>query len=265
MNRPLRPRLSSRAGMELADDVTLLPPDPRASLDRTLRLVWRWRGTFLDTFSIMCGLGVAYLAYAPKQYTASATLMVGFRKPELVSADRAPPFGGPDVDGAIEVMKLPTILQEVSKQLDLASHPSFRRVIEGPAAARPDEAIAFYLGKKLSIERIGHSNFVSVTYTSVDPNVAAAVVNQVATDSAGEHVLRQLSLAERTEFEVPKITVVSAADVPFEPSWPKTVVWLAVTLTAALSVAGTTILLRDYYAMQRMHHDPVGTRFDKAA
>jgi uncharacterized protein involved in exopolysaccharide biosynthesis len=265
MDNPMLSHLSPRSEGRLEEGLSLLPPDPRASLDRALRLIWRWRWSFSLVFALICALGICYLEFAPKQYTARATLMVGFRRSELATAERTPSLVGPDIDGAIEIMTLPVTLIEVSSQLDLVSKQEFQRLLHGPVGSNPVEIIAFYLGKKVRIERVGHSNFVSVSYSSGDPSLSAAVVNQIANDSASGHVLRHMSLAEQSNFDMPETAVMSAAIVPFEASSPVIPMVVAATLVLAVSAATTTILLEDYYWSRRIQREMIRRSLGEAA
>jgi uncharacterized protein involved in exopolysaccharide biosynthesis len=265
MVNPMLSHRPPRSERGLEQNLSLLPSDPRASLDWALRLVWRWRWSFFLVFAFVCALGTCYLEYAPKQYTARATLMVGFRRSELTTAERTPSLVGPDIDGAIEIMILPVTLIEVSAQLDLVSKPEFQRLLHGSVVSKPVEVIAFYLGKKVKIERVGHSNFVSISYSSGDPSLAAAVVNQIANDSASDRILRRMSLAQQSNFDMPETAVMSAAIVPFEASWPVIPMVVATTLVLAVSAATTTVLFEDYYLCRRVRRDMVGRSLDKVA
>ena len=95
------------SGSACNDDGVPLPPDPRASMDRAFRMLWRrkWRFLFVSVPVLLVGFG--YLLIAAERYTAHATLMVGFRQAELVTAEqsRERVHGEPDIDGAIELMR----------------------------------------------------------------------------------------------------------------------------------------------------------------
>ena len=107
------------------DDGATLPPDPRASIDSALRMVWRRKWLILLVAIPVLLAGLGYLLIATEQYTAHATLMVGFRQSELATAEQShePVQGDPDIDGAIELIQGQPVLRHVALTLDLQSHP----------------------------------------------------------------------------------------------------------------------------------------------
>jgi len=235
----------------------LLPPDTRASFDRGIRLLWRWKVYFFLVFVFMCGLGATYLIRAPRLYTARAITAVGYQVPELTTTlDRLPQET--DVDGAIAMATTPDLLLAAGKQLKITvpSHVSLLvrlgllQSTPQPADASQDQLVT-YLRKHLAVQRIGHANFVSVTFTDPDPKLAADVVNAITMRGATMPFPSQMTTAERAGFNLPKIVVVSAAMVPSEPSSPNTLVVLIATIVMATCAATTVVLLRDYYASRR--------------
>jgi len=83
------------------------PPDLRGSIDRGLRMLWRWRGRFAAAFGVVALLGGLSLLVLPVRYTASAIVIVGFREPDPVvtgQMTQQPREREPDVDGAIQLI-----------------------------------------------------------------------------------------------------------------------------------------------------------------
>ena len=274
-------------GQELArlepvwnDDGLPLPPDPRASLDRVLRMAWRRRWLFLLVFIPILLIGLGYLLIAPERYTAHALLMVGFRQPELLTADQArePVRGDPDMDGAIELIRSQQALRHVARTLELDRRPDFQSLMQHNGVsilASVRQFVATRLGrvdnsspvkplsydsfdlvtsrllKGIKVDRVGHSTLLDIAYSSSDPVFAASVVNALANFSAeDESFLAGMTLAERSGFQIIKTSVVSSAVPPHEPSSPNTMLILAGTLFSAFAFALSAMLLKEYRAQQ---------------
>ena len=240
------------------DDGIPLPPDPQAILLSVLRAIWRWRRIFLIVFLAVAAGGGAVLALLPARYTAHATVMVGFRVPELLPGNQTwePPRIDPDLDGAIELMKSPATLRLVAERLHLADRPEFARLARtqrSKADAAPEAAdlIADRLGRQVKIDRIGRSTLVDVAYTAADPAFAAELATTLATVAAeDESHLAHMTMVERTGFQIMKTSLVAAAPLPLEPSAPNLMVILAGTLLCAAGAALTAVLLRENRARQ---------------
>lgn len=275
------------AGQELAGlepawnyDGLPLPPDPRESLDRALRMAWRRRWLFLLVFTPIMLIGLGYLLVAPERYTAHALLMVGFRQPELLTVEQArePVRGDPDMDGAIQLIRSEQALTHVARTLELDRLPDFQGLMQQDrpsilariqqfVATRlgrlenssrvervshdSSDLVAFRLLKQIKVDRVGHSTLLDIAYSSADPALAASIVNALANFSAeDESFLARMTLAERSGFQIIKTSVVSPAVPPQEPSTPNTVLILAGTLVCAFATALSAILLKEYRAQQ---------------
>ena len=259
------------SGSACNDDGVPLPPDPRASVDRAFRMLWRrkWRFLFVSVPVLLVGFG--YLLIAAERYTAHATLMVGFRQAELVTAEqsRERVHGEPDIDGAIELMRGQPALRHVAQSLELQSRPEFQgdttplitrlRQFVATWLGRPNrvvpmdtaDTVASRLLKDIKIERVGRSTLLDVAYSSPDPGLAAAIVNALVTfSSEDEAFLARMTLAERSGFQIVKTSVVSPAVLPREPSSPNTILILAGTAFCALAAALSAVLMKEFRAQQ---------------
>jgi capsular exopolysaccharide synthesis family protein len=265
--------------LELAwnNDGLPLPADPRASLDRACRIIWRYRWRFLLVFTPILLIGLGYLLVAPERYTAHATLMVGIRQPELLTPEQArePTRSEPDIDGAIELIRSQPALAHVVGALELDHRPEFQSLVHPGEFAvltgfrrlvatwfghadgferpqhDPSALLTSRLRKDVKVERVGRSALLDVAYSSTDPSLAASVVNNLASFSAGdESFLAHLPLAERSGFQIVKTSIVSSALPPHEPSSPNTVVILASAVLCAFAAALSAVLLEEYRAQQ---------------
>lgn len=268
----------SPAGPDWHSDGTALPTDPRVSLGRALHMLWRRKGRFALVFLPILLAGFAYLLFAPERYTAHGLLMVGFRQAELgPEQGREPIRNEPDIDGAIELMRTPTALRHVARELQLSARPeissagsqsrlpplrSLRRWVHsllGQSAAtplpsvgqNPDDPVAVQLRKDIKVERVGRSPLLDVAYSSTDPVLAAAVVNALARYSAeDEGFLARMTLAERAGFQIVKTSVAAAAEPPRDPSSPNAAIILGGSVFCALMAALTAVLLKEFQAQQ---------------
>jgi capsular exopolysaccharide synthesis family protein len=271
------------------EDGLPLPLDPRASLDSIFRLLWRRRCGFVLVFLPILLVGLGYLLLAPVYYMAHATLIVGSRQPDLITVAREQSHGEPDIDGAVELVRAEPALNHVAHTLQLDQRPEFQSLVQQngnpaliklrqlipaglgrlrqliparlgstdylpkvqPPKGDSFDLIASRLGRDLKVERIGRSTLLDVAYSSTDPSLAASVVNAVASFSAkDENFLSQMTLAERSGFQIVKTSVLVRALPPDEPSSPNVVIILVGTLFCAFATALSAVLMKEYRAEQ---------------
>lgn len=258
------------------DEEARLPEDPRASLGRVIRILLyrKWRFLLVCAPILLGGLG--YLLIVPDRYAAHGTVMVGFRQPDLLTADQArdPIRGEPDIDGAIALMRAHGTLRRVVEQLNLAALPEFRSaagrdlpllsrlhrlattLLRQPSAApgeifrpNPVDAIVDRLRKELKIDRIGRSALVDVSYSSPDPALAVRVVNAVAGfSSEDESFLSRMTPADRAGFQIIKTSIVSEAVVGQEAYPPNMNLILAATVFGALAAGFAAVAFKEVRA-----------------
>jgi uncharacterized protein involved in exopolysaccharide biosynthesis len=100
----------------------------------------------------------------------------------------------------------------------------------------PVDAAADELRKNLKIERVGRAALLDVSYTSLDPVLAAGVVNTLARfTSEDEGFLSRMTLAERADFQIVKTSVLVDAVPPEEPTLPSPILILGATGICALA------------------------------
>ena len=260
------------------DEAARLPADPRASLGRALRILLyrKWRFILVCAAILLAGLG--YLLIVPEEYTAHGTLMIGFRQPDLLTAEQArdPIRGEPDVDGAIALMRAYPTLRHVVEELDLVARPEFRdatrqstplmirlrrlgasllgwtsRTSGEVAHADPVDTVAGKLRNELKFERVARSALLDISYSSPNAALAVSVVNAVARfSSQDESFLSRMTPAERAGFQIVKTSVVAEAVAPPEPSTPNTSLILGVSVFCALAAGFTAVLLKEFRARQ---------------
>ena len=260
------------------DEGARLPPDPRPALGHVIRALRRrkWRFLLVCTPIFLAGLG--YLLTVPERYTAHGTVMVGFRQPELLTPEerRDSIQREPDIDGAMTLMRAQPALRFVVNELHLLDRPEFRATMRpsktlinhlrrsvasllGRASPMPGniapydpvDAAADELRKNLKIERVGRAALLDVSYTSLDPVLAAGVVNTLARfTSEDEGFLSRMTLAERADFQIVKTSVFVEAVPPEEPTFPSPILILGATGICALAAGFGAVMRKELRAQQ---------------
>ncbi|MCB5173894.1 hypothetical protein LGR44_01745 [Microvirga sp. SM9] len=160
----------------------------RGDAARTIgRVVGAVRRHFLLAAAIAIGMVVLttgiVLSLAEK-YTATALLVVDQRDLRLLGLDTpAPAAASPNVDSEVEIMKSPSIAQEVASRLNLASDPRFVAGAEGD-----ESVISQFVGGTLNVfksslqsgfgmlgdESVGPEGQDALESGKTDPNAIAA-------------------------------------------------------------------------------------------
>ncbi|WP_035655991.1 polysaccharide biosynthesis tyrosine autokinase, partial [Bradyrhizobium sp. STM 3809] len=160
----------------------------------------QWRLIFLVTL-LAIGAGVAYLAVAPKRYTAQADMIIDTKRvtwnqSSLETENRS--IDDAAVESEIETTKSEQVVSSVIRNLHLTEDPEFIGAGEslkqrlfglaglpsGPASEPTKEelqqrAIAT-VKSNLRITRLGRSYIEQIAYTSLDPAKAARIANAFA-------------------------------------------------------------------------------------
>jgi polysaccharide biosynthesis transport protein len=142
----------------------------------------RWKMAVL-AFAITVATTVVVSLLLPKQYTASAAVVVDVRSPDPVSGlmlqgMMAPGYMATQVD----IINSDRVAQVVVKGLGMenstAIQEQWRQATEGKGQLR--DWLANLLQKNLDVKPSRESNVISINYTGADPQFAAAVANAFA-------------------------------------------------------------------------------------
>jgi polysaccharide biosynthesis transport protein len=142
----------------------------------------RWKMALL-AFAMTVATTVVVSLLLPKQYTASAAVVVDVRSPDPVSGlmlqgMMAPGYMATQVD----IINSDRVAQVVVKGLGLENSPAiqeqWRQATEGKGQLR--DWLANLLQKNLDVKPSRESNVISINYTGADPQFAAAVANAFA-------------------------------------------------------------------------------------
>ncbi|MCL2716418.1 MAG: polysaccharide biosynthesis tyrosine autokinase [Alphaproteobacteria bacterium] len=264
-------RLADNAWLDERPATIRSSGDTHEQLEYLLRFLWRWKMLFVAVFTTILAAGLVYLVIVPERYTVHSTIMVGFRTPELATEqNHGRPNGEPDTDAAIELLRATPALEQVSRQLNLAAQKNLVGTVRGSifhrfrsaigsiftssddqATSDTDSQIAAQLAKDIRIERIGRSAFLDVSYVSSNPVMAAKIVNTLSRYVAkDESFLSRTSIANRAGFPIVKMSVVTEATAPQEPTSPNVPVVLSLTTLFALG-AGIMALMFKHLQLLR--------------
>jgi succinoglycan biosynthesis transport protein ExoP len=159
----------------------------------------QWRPIALIT-GLAILVGIAYLALAPRMYTAQTDMIidtkrVSFTQSELATENRI--VEDASVESEIETTKSERVAGVVAKRLNLNTDPEFigtgeslkQRIVSllrptAPASEPSNEEVMRgVVGKlrgNLSVTRVGRSYIEQIGYTSLDPDKAAKIANAFA-------------------------------------------------------------------------------------
>jgi len=142
----------------------------------------RWKIALL-AFALTVATTVVVSMLMPKQYTASAAVVVDVRSPDPVSGlmlqgMMAPGYMATQVD----IINSDRVAQAVVKGLGMENSPAiqaqWREATQGKGQLR--DWLASLLQKSLDVKPSRESNVISINYTGADPDFAAAVANAFA-------------------------------------------------------------------------------------
>ena len=142
----------------------------------------RWKIALL-AFALTVATTVVVSMLLPKQYTASAAVVVDVRSPDPVSGlmlqgMMAPGYMATQVD----IINSDRVAQAVVKGLGMENSPAiqaqWREATQGKGQLR--DWLASLLQKSLDVKPSRESNVISINYTGADPDFAAAVANAFA-------------------------------------------------------------------------------------
>lgn len=175
------------------------PDDAGPALSPTLIinvLLRRW--IVIAAATLIClGFGIVYLVLSPARYTATATMIIDTKRPQLVANDIVSE-GQVDqaaVDSQIETIRSEKVATKVVNRLELGKDPEFvgraRGVLGsltalfGLSTSEPSEFSTFRaavasFGQGLKVTRVARSYAVELSFSSLDPVRAARVANEVA-------------------------------------------------------------------------------------
>ncbi len=142
----------------------------------------RWMIALL-AFALTVATTVAVSLYLPKQYTASAAVVLDVRSPDPVSGLMLQGMMGSGYMATqVDIINSDRVAQAVVKNLRMESSPAvqaqWQEATQGKGLLR--DWLAAALQKSLDVKPSRESNVININYTGADPEFAAAIANAFA-------------------------------------------------------------------------------------
>jgi polysaccharide biosynthesis transport protein len=162
-----------------ATPVEYVPANEGLDLHALLAVMLRrWR-VIMVVGLIVFAAAMAVLWLQPREYTATASIMINPRESQVVGADQALVQGSPNaavLDSEIEILRSPRIAQGVAESLHLDIDPYWGSPSAGSDGMR---AAARKVSAALEVQRRAMSYVIDVSVTARDPDEAARIANAV--------------------------------------------------------------------------------------
>ena len=169
---------------------------PESPTMRELAMVlFRQRKLFVGVAGLIFVLAVVY-AFAGANYRAHLRVLVrrGRADPPVAAQENAPPdFSRVEVteeelNSEVELLKDDDVLRRVAEANDLAAHDWLRWLRPHETQAARVERAAKKLAGKLEVEPIKKTNLIAVSYGASDPQLAARVLQSLASVYLEKHM-----------------------------------------------------------------------------
>ena len=177
-------------------DLTRKEEEPVSPTMRELAMVlFRQRKLFVGVSGLVFVLAVVY-AFAGATYRAQVRVLVrrGRADPPVTAQANAPPdFSRVEVteeelNSEVELLKDDDVLRRVVEANDLAAHDWLRWLRPHEEQAARVERAAKKLAGRLEVEPIKKTNLIAVSYDAADPQVAAHVLQSLASVYLEKHM-----------------------------------------------------------------------------
>lgn len=139
----------------------------------------RWLIVLITSMTLFSVVLVASLI-APRQYTASGSVVIDIKSPDPLNGLVMPGgYAGAYIATQIDIIRSERVTKKVIDALHLRDSPQLRQQWQDATAGNGvfDTWLSELLQKKLDILPSKDSTVISIAYTAVDPNFAAAMAN----------------------------------------------------------------------------------------
>ena len=147
---------------------------------QVLRARWRLAArVFLATLSV----AVLLTLLLPKQYTASASVVVDVKSADPIAGVTNPALTAPSYMATqVDIMESDRVAQQVVRAMKMADSADMRQqwTDDTSGSGNFELWLAGRLKRKLDVRPARESNLIEVRFTSVDPKFAAATANAFA-------------------------------------------------------------------------------------
>ena len=158
-------------------------------------ILFRQRKLFVGVSGMVFVLAVVY-AFAGATYRAQVRVLVrrGRADPPVTAQPNAPPdfsrveVAEEELNSEVELLKDGDVLRRVVEANDLAAHDWLRWLRPREEQAARVERAAKRLSRRLEVQPIKKSNLIAVSYDAPDPQVAAHVLQSLASVYLEKHM-----------------------------------------------------------------------------
>lgn len=170
-----------------------------------LWLIFRRRlWAFLVVFVAILALVILYTARKPTLYSATATVLVEPRKPQVIDVDPVAAGVGADtaaIDTEVQILSSRRLASRVARVLETENYPGFRTRVT-PVEGRDDtHPMAGRLLGMVSARRSGVTYLINITAVANDGTLAAKVANEFARQYLAQQTeTKSLSADEARDF-----------------------------------------------------------------
>ncbi|HMN79310.1 MAG TPA: chain length determinant protein EpsF [Burkholderiaceae bacterium] len=153
------------------------------NIDQMIRALWARKWSALLVVAVVTGLTVAVSLLLPKQYKATASVVIDVKTPDPVMGVLLPVYAvesymATQVDIVQSVRVARRVVDAMGMDQAAAVQDNWRRDTEGRGDLKT--WIAERLLKRLDVKPARQSNVIDVSFTGADPDFAAAVANAFA-------------------------------------------------------------------------------------
>ncbi len=157
-------------------------------------VLFRQRRLIVTVAGFVFALAVIY-AFAGASYRSQVRILVrrGRSDPPAAAQQNAPPdfsrveVSEEELNSEVELLKDDDVLHQVVQATNLAAHDWLRRLRPREQQAAREERAARRLSSRLKVESIKKTNLIAVSYDAPDPQLAAQVLQALATAYLEKH------------------------------------------------------------------------------
>ncbi|XVJ69093.1 MAG: chain length determinant protein EpsF [Rhizobacter sp.] len=153
------------------------------TLQQFLRILQARYKAVLVTFVLTVSFAVGLSLWLPKQYTASAAVVVDVKSPDPVSGLMLQGMVAPSYMATqVDIIKSDRVAKNVVKLLNMASSPVIQRQWQDATQGKGElvDWLSNLLQKHLDVRPARDSNVIDIAYTGADPVFSATVANAFA-------------------------------------------------------------------------------------
>lgn len=148
-----------------------------------LRILWRQKWAVLLVSMTLFAASIALIVSLPKRYTAYATVMIDPRERGFLSGDRLTPALLGDeaaVASEMEVFRSRDMVRQVVVSLGLTDVEEFTRDLTSNDEATRRREVVEAVSDQIGLANLNESRVIEVSFTALDPVLAARVTNALA-------------------------------------------------------------------------------------